>query len=57
MDSANLENGLLTVDLVREVPEELKPRRIEIAAGGQQKGLTQDKSKQIEHEPSTSKAT
>lgn len=56
MDSANLENGLLTVDLVREVPEELKPRRIEIAAGGQQKGLTQDKSKQIEHEPSTSKA-
>ncbi|NNU78827.1 Hsp20 family protein [Halovulum dunhuangense] len=25
------ENGLLHVDLVREVPEELKPRRIEIA--------------------------
>jgi molecular chaperone IbpA len=30
---ANLGNGLLTIDLVREVPEELKPRRIEIAAG------------------------
>ena len=29
--SANLENGLLTVDLVREVPEQLKPRRIDIA--------------------------
>jgi molecular chaperone IbpA len=27
---ATLENGLLSVELVREVPEELKPRRIEI---------------------------
>jgi len=31
--NASLENGLLTVDLVREVPEEMKPRRIEIASG------------------------
>ena len=30
---ASLENGLLHVDLVREVPEELKPRRIEIQSG------------------------
>ena len=30
---ASLENGLLTVDLKREVPEALKPRRIEINAG------------------------
>ncbi|ABS63585.1 heat shock protein Hsp20 [Parvibaculum lavamentivorans DS-1] len=29
---AHLENGLLHVDLVRRVPEELKPRRIEISA-------------------------
>jgi molecular chaperone IbpA len=29
---AALENGLLSVDLVREVPEELKPRRIAIAS-------------------------
>ena len=28
---ARLENGLLHVDLVREVPEAMKPRRIEIA--------------------------
>jgi len=28
------ENGLLHVDLVREVPEALKPRRIEIASSG-----------------------
>lgn len=27
---ANLANGLLTIDLVRELPERMKPRRIEI---------------------------
>ena len=31
---ANVEHGLLTIDLLREVPEELKPRRIEIGGGG-----------------------
>lgn len=30
---ANLENGLLTIDLARELPEEMKPRRIQIHAG------------------------
>ncbi len=30
---ATVENGLLHVDLVREVPEALKPRRIEIGRG------------------------
>ncbi|AZO00663.1 Hsp20 family protein [Mesorhizobium sp. M9A.F.Ca.ET.002.03.1.2] len=29
--SGSLENGLLTIDLLREVPEEVKPRRITIA--------------------------
>ena len=32
--AAELENGLLHVDLEREVPEELKPRTIEIGSGG-----------------------
>ena len=31
---ARTENGLLEIDLVREVPEALKPRRIEIAGTG-----------------------
>jgi molecular chaperone IbpA len=31
---ARTENGLLHIDLVREVPESLKPRRIEIAKAG-----------------------
>ena len=32
--AADLENGLLSIDLVRDVPEELKPRRIHIGARG-----------------------
>ncbi|MBE7249553.1 MAG: Hsp20 family protein, partial [Actinomycetospora chiangmaiensis] len=31
---AALENGLLHIDLVREVPEAKKPRRIQIATAG-----------------------
>jgi molecular chaperone IbpA len=31
---ANLDNGLLHIDLEREVPEEMKPRKIEIGSGG-----------------------
>ena len=30
VDSASYENGLLHIDLVREIPEAMKPRRIEI---------------------------
>ena len=31
--NASLENGLLSIDLVREIPEQLKPRRIAITSG------------------------
>lgn len=31
VENASLENGLLHVDLVREIPEAMKPRRIEIS--------------------------
>lgn len=41
---ANLDDGLLTIDLKREVPEALKPRRIEISAASQG-----DQPKTIEH--------
>jgi molecular chaperone IbpA len=30
VDSADLSNGLLTIGLVREIPEEMKPRKISI---------------------------
>lgn len=34
-------NGLLTIDLVREVPEALKPRRIQVANGNQPQAIEQ----------------
>ena len=43
---AKLENGLLTIELVREVPEAMKPRRIEVKTGP---AVGQDNQKTIEH--------
>jgi len=34
VSGARLKNGLLTVELLRELPEAMKPRRIAIATGG-----------------------
>lgn len=45
--NAGLKNGLLTIDLKREIPEEMKLRRIEIAAVD---ALTDLNTKQIETE-------
>lgn len=33
VENADLENGLLVIDLVREVPEAMKPKKIKISAG------------------------
>ncbi|QOC21148.1 Hsp20 family protein [Wenzhouxiangella sp. AB-CW3] len=42
VDGASLENGLLHIDMVRELPEQMKPRKIEIGSGrlleGERKG-------------------
>jgi molecular chaperone IbpA len=43
---ATFEDGLLQIDLVREVPEAMKPKRIEIRPG---KALQDNKAKTIEH--------
>lgn len=43
VESAKLENGLLVIDLKKEVPEQMKPRRIAI-----QPETTKPASKQIE---------
>lgn len=42
--AARTENGLLHVDLVREVPEALKPRRIEIARAGAPAAIETDQA-------------
>jgi molecular chaperone IbpA len=43
---ATFEDGLLQIDLVRELPEAMKPRRIEIRSG---KAPQDNKTKTIEH--------
>jgi molecular chaperone IbpA len=43
---ANVDNGLLTVELVREVPEQLTPRRIAIGSSAQ--GASDNAPKQID---------
>jgi len=43
---ATFEDGLLQIDLVRELPEAMKPRRIEIKTG---KAVQDHKTKTIEH--------
>jgi molecular chaperone IbpA len=45
--NATLENGLLAVDLVREIPEELKPRRIAIGSTPSVSPAETAKNKQI----------
>ena len=46
---ASLINGLLTIELVREVPEAMKPRRIEIQAWNAP-GTGEPQQQQIEHQ-------
>ncbi len=44
VETARLENGLLHVELVREVPEAMKPRKIEISGGKSNEKLIEGKS-------------
>ena len=44
---ASFEDGLLQIELEREVPESMKPRKIEVQLGRAQ--LSGDKTKTIEH--------
>jgi molecular chaperone IbpA len=39
--AAQMANGLLIIDLVREVPEALKPRHVQIANGNEPQGIKQ----------------
>lgn len=39
VDGADYADGMLNIELVREVPEALKPRRIDIAKSGQPRGV------------------
>lgn len=41
--NATLENGLLTIELKRELPEKLKPRKIEIGSSTKSKAIQDNK--------------
>ncbi|WP_442580578.1 Hsp20 family protein [Mesorhizobium sp. ASY16-5R] len=45
--TASLDNGLLTIDLAREIPEELKPRRIAITSAAGAASVVTGKTEQI----------
>jgi molecular chaperone IbpA len=42
--AATFQNGLLTIDLVREIPEAMKPRKIEIATSDNTQHIGQKKA-------------
>ena len=48
VNGANLENGLLVIDLVREVPEAMKPRRIAIGSTGERQTVEHNSQAQVE---------
>lgn len=43
--NASFENGILRIDLVREIPEAMKPRKVEINAGSAASNVHQIESK------------
>ncbi len=45
VDGASLQNGLLHIDMVRELPERMKPRKIEIDSGRLLEGEQKEKSR------------
>ena len=49
--NADLRDGILAIDLVREIPEEMKPRKVEIRAG------SEGGRQQIEGEPAAERGS
>jgi molecular chaperone IbpA len=49
VESASFENGLLQINLVRRIPEAMKPRRVQIDAGAENAKDKADKAKTIDH--------
>jgi molecular chaperone IbpA len=57
VEKAGLQDGLLTIDLLREIPEAMKPRKIDIGAGGSETIDATSERKQVsQKEPETEAA-
>jgi molecular chaperone IbpA len=50
VDKAELNDGLLSIELVREIPEEMKPRRIEISSSSSTRGIEQSRQQETKAE-------
>jgi molecular chaperone IbpA len=46
--AADLQNGLLAIDLVREIPEQLRPRKIQLGSSSQPVSRQDNGQKQVE---------
>jgi molecular chaperone IbpA len=52
VDGADLRDGLLAIELVREIPEAMKPRKIDIGAGASQTiDASSERKEQVEQQP------
>ncbi len=49
VETADLRDGLLAIELVREIPEAMRPRKIAVN-GGTSQPIGEDRSDQIEHQ-------
>jgi molecular chaperone IbpA len=47
VENASLTNGLLSIQLKREIPEEMKPRRIAIGSSAETQALQIDAERQV----------
>jgi molecular chaperone IbpA len=55
VEDAQMKDGLLSIELVREIPEAMKPRKIEINGGGA-RSLEAEPQPQVEAEPQRDEA-
>jgi molecular chaperone IbpA len=56
VESADMKDGLLSIELVREIPEAMKPRKIEIG-GGERRSLDSAPVTEPRHEPEVERET
>jgi molecular chaperone IbpA len=56
VEAADMKDGLLSIELVREIPDAMKPRKIEIR-GGDTRSIEGSASTQPRHEPEVERET
>ena len=57
VDSADMKDGLLSIELVREIPDAMKPRKIEINSGERRSIEVSEARPEPRHEPEVERET